>query len=125
MATFEPIGAFDGAGAVSYSPQLDESKRFGAWEVHPNKTPVTANGSVSLEWNGEYLAVGFLSTDDGSNVPYSLGCRGVMPNVTARQAAEMVCALRNNDKPTRVVDACGIESISAYTASSLYALGAV
>ena len=118
--SFEPIGAFEGAGAVSYSPMISPAARgFGVWEVHPNKTQTNDGKTVSLEWNGEYLAVGRLLADDGLEYPYSLACRDIPGKVTARVSAEILCALRNGDAPTRVVDCCGIESVSQHTKSSL------
>lgn len=115
--SFEPIAAFAGAGAVVYTPQRAPALcGFGLWEVHPNKVSVTREGVVSLEWNGEYLAVGEL---DGQ--PYRLACCGVPEQMSARDLAERVCAFRNEGQPTRVVDACGGESISKHTAASVQA----
>lgn len=119
-ASFEPWLTFFGDASVSYSPHLDQSGKFGPWEVHPNKVKVTKDGSVSLEWNGEYLAIGYLVSDDGSEtILYSLACCGVKPNISACESAEMLCALRNGDMPTRVIDFCGNEYVSKHSASAL------
>lgn len=117
MQNFEPLAALAGVGAVVYSPQLKPREcGFGVWEAHPNKEQVTKDGTVSLEWNGEYLAIGIL---DGK--PYHMACCGVNETFTARECAEMLCALQNSNKPTRVVDHLGHEYVSRHTAASVQA----
>lgn len=114
---FEPVAALIGQGAAQYDPQLaDPILGFGLWEVHPNKVPVKENDTVFLRWNGEYLSIGEL---DGE--PYRLSSCGVNNVFTARECAERICALNNGDKPTRVVDHLGHESVSRHTAASVKA----
>jgi len=114
---FEPIAALIGQGAAQYSPQVaDPDRGFGLWEVHPNKVPVKKDDTISLVWNGEFLSIGEL---DGE--PYQLASCGVNSILTARECAEMICALNNGDKPTRVIDHLGHETISRHTAASVKA----
>jgi|SRR6478609_207636 len=116
-SNFEPVAALIGQGAAQYTPVVAPcDSGFGIWEVHPNKLPVNIDGSIHLIWNGEYLSIGEL---DGQ--PYQLASCGVNDIFTARECAERICALNNGNKPTRVVDHFGRESVSRHTAASVKA----
>lgn len=117
MQNFDPDGTIMGVGAVSYSPPIKSPEcGFGFWEVHPNRVQVVKNGTASVEWNGEYLAVGKMNGE-----PYHFACCGINETLTARECAERLCALQNNSKPTRVVDHLGHEYVSRHTAASVQA----
>lgn len=114
--SFEPIAAVLGQGAAHYTPiRAGRSCGFGPLEVHPNKVPVERDGSISLALNGEYLVVW------GDSKYERLACCGVDETLTARECAERLCALNNEDKPTRVIDLCGAESVSRHTRTSVQA----
>jgi hypothetical protein len=113
-STFEPIAAICAQGKVAYTPRLAAAScGFGPLEVHPNKVPFKRDGSVGLELNGEYLVVW------GSSERERFACCGIDENIGALECAEIAAALNNGDKPTRVVDACGAEYTSRYTAAFL------
>ena len=114
---FDPDASLIGHGDVQYDPQLaSPDLGFGLWEVHPNKTPVKEDDCISLRWNGEFLSVGEIE-----GKPYRFASCGVNNIFTARECAERICALNNGDKPTRVVDHLGRESVSRHTAASVKA----
>ncbi len=111
---WEPISAVTAQGKVSYTPQLAEpSCGFGPLEVHPNKVPVERDGSLGLEFNGEYLVVW------GPSVRERFVSANAEEGSSPLEYAEIAAALNNGDKPTRVVDACGAEYTSRFTASML------
>lgn len=118
-ASFTPIAAVEAVGAISYNPILaPKCCGFGAWEVHPNLVPVEKDGILSLEFNGEFLAVGVLPNDSDGTIPYRMAFMGA-PHQSGRSMAERTAAFRNEGLPTRVVDECGAESISKHTFDSV------
>jgi hypothetical protein len=118
-ASFEPIASIEAHGAIAYNPiRAPKCCGFGAWEVHPNKVPVEKDGVLSLEYNGEFLALGELPDDNGVSRPYRMAFCGA-PHQSARSMAERVCAFKNEGAPTRVVDECGAETVSRHTFASV------
>lgn len=112
--SFEPIAAIAAHGQVHYVPRLaDPSCGFGALEVHPNKVPVERDGRVELEYNGEYLVVW------GPSIRERFACCGIDEKTTALECAELLAAINNENKPTRVVDACGSVYTSRFSEAML------
>ena len=105
-----------GRTEVSYNPvRADTSRGFGAWEVHPEKVPGEENGSLCLKLNGHWRA-------QGPEGAYPMRYYVFKPQHGGREAAEAYCASQNGDLPTRVIDMCGEESVSEYTAERVQAM---
>lgn len=99
-----------GGGNVVYNPILaSDGCGFGRWEVHPQLVPQPEGDSIALRHNGDWLIV--------NRKPHRGEIRffAFKPNSGGRQGAEMMAALYNFDEPTRVVDLCGVQSVSSYT----------
>lgn len=97
-------------GNVVYRPACAaEECGFGRWEVHPQYFAVEEDGIIELKHNGHWLIVD-RTVETGKSDYFAF-----KPNSGGRQAAEMMAAFRNFGLPTRVVDLCGLESVSQYT----------
>lgn len=108
-----------GAGSIRYAPVVaDPARGFGPHEVHPQKVPITCDGSTRLEHNGDWLVTlprdGVEMTDDRRMTTLVITARA-----GGRVTAERLAAIRNGGLPTRVVDLADEEHVSLHTQDSV------